>query len=379
MTKKRTKKKSPVKAKASKTKKRPSATKKVILKKKAAPVAKTKKSDEIIGILGGSFNPIHIGHLHIALSVKERLGLSKVVFIPSFASPMREPAGIHPDDRLKMVELAAERYRDDLAVDPIEVKRGGVSYTVDTLKAYNKKYKPENLYFIMGADSFLKFPQWKNFEELLSLANWVVCVRPGAQVSLTSVDLPSGLEQHIVAADERKVVLKSGRTISLVENDPIAVSSSEIRKKIRQGQSVQSLLTPKVHDFILENKLYQRTSPLVSDYKKFTLMCAESALDKKALGLKVYDLSRLSSYTDYSIVCSATSTKHAAAVAEGVIKTVKEEFGINPISVEGLREGRWVLVDFGAAVLHVFEDTLRGHYKIEELWRACPQIQSGAP
>jgi nicotinate-nucleotide adenylyltransferase len=267
------------------------------------------------------------------------MGLDKVILLPSFISPFREPAGVKPEDRLEMVKLAAARYEESLVVDDQEIKRGDVSYTINTLREYNKTHKPQNIHFIMGADSFIKFPQWKDFDELLTLANFVVCQRPGVEANLMGVDLPSGLEQYIAAADRSKVILKSGLEITLVENEPMNVSSTEVRKKIRQGQSVQSLLLPKVHEFIETSKIYQRVSPLVNNYEKFAVLCAEKALDKKALGLKIYDLTGLNTYTDYSIVCSATSTRHAAAIAEGVIQAVKDEIGLKPLIVSGLSVG----------------------------------------
>jgi len=236
-------------------------------------------------------------------------------------------------------------------------------------------YKSENLYFIMGADNFLDFPHWKDFSKLLTLSNFVVTTRPGSTVTLGAVDLPSGLENYVKASDTNIVILSSGRTINLVEIEDVDTSSTEIRKLLRNSHNAQKFLVPSVLEYINDKGLYKRKSPLVDDYRKFSLYCAMQALEKKGLALKIYDMVPKNAYADYSIICSATSTKHASSLADNIMSSVKEEFGLAPISIEGLREGHWVLIDYGAVVIHIFEDAVRGQYNIEGLWQDCEQIQ----
>jgi nicotinate-nucleotide adenylyltransferase len=312
----------------------------------------------------------------MALSVKQRLGLDKVFLVPNLTPPHRSSGGQHPEDRLEMINRSIKNYRDDLECDDREIRRGGISYAVDTLKELNQKYKAENIYFIMGADAFLDFPHWKDFPKLLELSNFVVTTRPGTEFSLDAVDLPAGLENFVKATDANKAILSTGRSITLVQLEDIDISSTEIRKLLRNNHNAQKFLVPSVLEYINEKGLYKRKSPLVEDYREFSFFCSRSALDKKALALKIYDMTRKNAYADYSIICSATSTKHATSIADGIIKTVKDEFGLTPISIEGMREGHWVLIDFGAVVVHVFQDTVRGQYNIEGLWQEdCQQIQ----
>jgi ribosome silencing factor RsfS/YbeB/iojap len=113
----------------------------------------------------------------------------------------------------------------------------------------------------------------------------------------------------------------------------------------------------------------------VGDYRDFSLLCGGLALDKKALDLKIYDMSKKNSYAEYSVICSATSSRHASSIADGILARVKEDIGLAPISLEGMRDGQWVLIDYGAVVVHIFQDAVRAQYKIEDLWRNCPQIQ----
>lgn len=343
--------------------------------KKKTPTKPTRKSSERIGILGGIFNPVHVGHLNAALTVKNKLELDRVILIPSFKPPHREVTGPSPKDRALMLKAAIKPYSDELEVDDIELKRKGVSYTVDTLEAYNKKFKADNLFFIMGADAFWDFPRWKNFEKLIKLAHFVVVSRPGREISLEALDLSPELQPYVKASDRNKAILNSGRTIIRLQLEDKNVSSTEVRKKLRNNGHVRDLVPASVLEIIDKKGFYRKTSPLISDYREFAQFCARKAQDKKALALKVYDMTAENSYTDYSIICSATSTRHAAAVAQNIIDSAKEEFGVIPLSFEGAREGLWVLIDFGAVIIHVFEDAVRAQYNIENLWKNCPQIQ----
>jgi nicotinate-nucleotide adenylyltransferase len=277
----------------------------VVTKKKASLKSSVSAlSNERIGVLGGTFNPIHSGHLNSALTVREVLELDRVLMVPAYNPPHRQLVGPEPEDRLALLKAAVKPYEPELSIDDQEIDRRGTSYSVETLRELNKSHKAENIYFIMGADAFMDFPHWKNFEELLSLANFVVTTRPGAPLSLSAVDLPSGLEQFVKASDQNHVVLSSGRSIIRVDLDDIDISSTELRKKLRNGQSVQKWMPEKVLDIVNERGLYKRSSPLVSDYREFA-----------------------------------------------------------------------ILVDFGAVVIHVFQDVVRQQYHIEDLWRSCPQIQ----
>ena len=335
-----------------------------------------KISNERVGILGGAFNPVHAGHLNAALSVKNELKLDKVILIPAEKSPFREIVGPTSRERLKMIDLAIKAYEPELSSSDLEIERGGTSYTYETLRELGKTYKSKNIFFIMGADNFLEFPKWKNFDELLKLANFVVTTRPGTTLSSDETDLPKDLAVHVKKNEENVLKLKTGMTISFVELDDMDISSTEIRKRLRIDHDVKEFIPPNVLTYVEAQKFYKRTLPLVKDYRDFSIYCATKAIDRKALGVKLYDMTRKNGYADYSMICSATSTRHASSIADGILKSVKEDFGLTPISLEGTREGRWVLIDFGPVVIHVFEDAVRGTYNIEGLWKDNPQFQS---
>ncbi len=318
---------------------------------------------------------MHSGHLNAALTARDKLSLDKVFIVPANIPPHREISGPSPKDRASLVLACIRAYQPELELSEIEIDRGGVSYSFDTLKELNKKYKPENIFFILGADAFAELPKWKNFSKLLELANFAVTTRPGAHVSLEEEDLPEGLGEFVEDYKERSLKLNTDREIIAVELEDIDASSTEIRKLLRAGHDVSKWLPKNVIDLIFEKGFYKRSSPLVADYREFSKFCSLRALDKKALDLKIYDMTKGHAYTEYSVICSATSNRHASSIGDGIIDTVKEEFGLSPISVEGMRDGQWVLVDFGSVVVHIFQDAVRAQYKIEELWRQYPQMQ----
>lgn len=322
-----------------------------------------------IGILGGTYNPIHIGHLNSALTVKAQLDLEKVLIIPANTPPHREiVTGPGAKMRLKLAEIAANIYSPDLEASDLEVIRGGVSYSVDTLKQLIHDEPQGDFYLIMGADTFAGFDTWKDFEEITQLANLVVTSRPGINNPFDRNSWSPALQNLVKESSDKEGVLKSGKKIFFVSLEDIDVSSSEIRKRLRAGHDASSFLSAPVLKFIKSEGLYERGRPFVKDYLEFSKFCASRAEEKKALDLKVYDLEALGGFTDFAVICSGSSGRQTKAIAESIVDGTRQEYGLKPLSVEGLDEGKWVLVDFGATVIHVFEDTVRTQYGIEGLW-----------
>lgn len=187
-----------------------------------------------IGLFGGSFNPVHLGHLMVARAALEELGLDRVSFIPAGQSPFKSDATLAPArQRLCMLRLAlAGETRFD--VDDQETRRRGPSYTVTTARDYARRFPGAELFCLIGADLVAQLPQWREAEFLAALARFVVIMRPG-QVP------PS---------------LPPAYRLQTIRGFPFGVSSSELRDRIRTDRSIDWLTPPAVAEYIRNNRLY---------------------------------------------------------------------------------------------------------------------------
>jgi len=214
-----------------------------------------------LGILGGTFNPIHYGHLAAAEEIRKRLTLDRVLFIPSFLPPHKQEEGVpSAEQRFAMVRLAIAGNPVFVPSD-VEIKRGGRSFTIDTIESLRASYPDAELFFITGLDSFLDIQTWHGWERLLSLCCFVVLSRPGyrfidlqkvgflKQESLTLDRLDQGMLMH--------AEVRSGRFFICLEMIPLHdISSTDIRKRVSRRESIKYLLPEPVETYIIENKLY---------------------------------------------------------------------------------------------------------------------------
>ncbi len=221
-----------------------------------------------IAILGGSFNPIHIGHLSLADEVCVSLGYDKVLFVPTFIPPHKEMGeAASAEARAKMVELACSKdSRFDL--EDCEIKRGGVSYTYDTICFIEEKYKTsEKIGLIIGSDLFQTFYLWKNAESLSKKCNLILASRPFDEeknediLFETSMNRAKGDYQKAKFDGKKEFDIKSEhlfKNATVLKNKIVNVSSTEIRKRIRYGQKFNHLVPSKVFEYIIQGNLYER-------------------------------------------------------------------------------------------------------------------------
>jgi nicotinate-nucleotide adenylyltransferase len=221
-----------------------------------------------LGLLGGSFNPIHNGHLTIAQHVQERLQLSRVLFIPTGDAPHKRDGSLAPANvRLEMVRLAIADH-PLFTVSDIEVRRTGKSYSIDTIRALQHQYGPSTeLFFIIGLDAFLDFPTWREPNELLKLCHFVVVPRPGqsflalAGMTLLPTLEPNGLTGLDTGALNRlDIMIPSSPGVTCLAFPPCPTSSSDIRGRIRDRKSLANVLPLPVESYILQHSLYQEDS-----------------------------------------------------------------------------------------------------------------------
>ncbi len=210
------------------------------------------------GILGGTFNPIHLAHLRIAEEVREACALDQVLFIPAAAPPHKAVAGEIPfAHRLAMIE-AAIADNPDFRVSDLESRRSGKSFSVDTLEILRQADPDGARYFIVGLDSFRDIATWKEFLRLFELAHLVVTARPG-------VELPDPLAALPVAARSdfcydgklKKLRHRSGNTVIFLEETRLDISSTMIRRKVAANQSIRYLVPAPVAAYIAAHGLYR--------------------------------------------------------------------------------------------------------------------------
>ncbi len=217
-----------------------------------------------IGLLGGSFNPIHNGHLHIANYVLQTLSLDKVIFIPAGDPPHKPATSLAPaHHRLEMVKLATAS-SESFEVDAREALSPRVSYSVDTVTQVKKEFPDAELGFIIGLDAFLEFPSWKQATHLLDICHMIVCSRPGttfAQLQefalLPRIPLASLQDLDQQAKTRLDVALPSGSTITLLSVPPSDVSASHIREQIALQHPIGHWLPPSVESYIIQHEVYQ--------------------------------------------------------------------------------------------------------------------------
>jgi len=209
-------------------------------------------------ILGGTFDPVHYGHLRMAEEVKECLRIERVIFIPAANPPHKEEHSFTAaEHRLNMVRLAIEG-NPAFEASEREIQRGGVSYSVETLREIAGEEPDREIHFIVGADSFNEITSWHKYEELFQLANIIVVPRPGYALGQVEDVLPVAVASHF-CYDEARGIYRGdgGRFIRFVETTGMGISASEIRGRVKRGASIRYLLPAPVAEYIEKEGLYR--------------------------------------------------------------------------------------------------------------------------
>ena len=215
---------------------------------------------ERIGLFGGTFNPVHRGHVKAAEIVLSRFRLDKVLFIPSYIPPHKESEDIAlPDHRLEMVKLALGS-NPHFIPNAVEIEARGTSYSILTLNKIGKTYPHADIFFILGIDTFLEIDTWKEYQQVIDRCHFIVISRPGYRLQDARMVLDSEYEEDIFDLSEEVRLSEEmmARKIFLLPIDALDIASSDIRRKIREGTSIEGMVAPLVEKYIKENKLYQK-------------------------------------------------------------------------------------------------------------------------
>ncbi len=200
-------------------------------------------NDKRLGIMGGTFDPVHLGHLCTAEFIYNRLDLEKIIFVPAFIAPHKVGLEFAPAfDRYRMTELATEPYHY-FEVTDIELRRSGVSYTYDTVVELKNQYPGYEMYFIIGADSVPMLNTWHKIRELLTEVTFIAADRPGYGQTIDKVC------EFFGDFAKNKIVL--------LNTPEVDISSTDIRRRVRLGMSIEGLVPAQVEEYILQEHLYR--------------------------------------------------------------------------------------------------------------------------
>ncbi len=214
-----------------------------------------------VALFGGTFDPVHAGHITVAQAAQRRFHLDAIYFIPSARPPHKSQRELMPFvHRYAMVALACADHPSfvpSLVEAPTPGFPSHIFYTIDTVRKFHREHPDDHLYFMVGADQFLEIPTWKNYESLLDACDFIIASRPGFQLNaLRLVIPPEKLGRSAPAPDGNKIVLRKSE-IHLLTTVASHVSSTEIRQRLERKQTIHGLVPARVEEYILSQALYR--------------------------------------------------------------------------------------------------------------------------
>lgn len=313
----------------------------------------------LLGIFGGTFDPVHLGHLNAALQLQETLQFDRVHWVLSARPPHKNQVSASIKQRFKMLELALEPYSEFYA-DDTEIKRQAKSYTIDTIESLQNKFQDFQLCLIIGGDSMQKLSSWHRYQELIEQVNIVVMARPGYELTV-----PEFLQSKLIDSVDELVAAEQSKLL-IFEDTNYDISSTKIRQLLAQQQFdlLPELLPMAVVNYIQTFKPYKMPNMSPEDIKNNVVDAVE---DLKAQDVKVLEIGEISDFADYMVVVSGTSDTHVKAIAREASDKLRK-LNVKPLNEDGAEVGEWVLVDFGDVVLHVMRPEVREYYDLEKLW-----------
>ncbi len=349
---------------------------------------------ERIGVYGGTFNPIHEGHLKAAREVARALSLDRIVFVPSATPPHKSAEDDDPiapaEERFAWVE-AAIRGEPRFEVSDVELAREGKSFTVDTLRLLRERFPGAKLVFVIGHDAFVEMDTWRSPDEVIALADLAVVARPPVEADSLEAWLPDFARERVElevggnGARHRE----AGTRIDVLEIGALDISASQIREDLAQGRDVADQVPAEVLAMLEQSGYYSRVdaAPAPNDVeiaiedeeqaRKLALI-VDAALERNAQEPVALDVRELTSYTDCVLVVTGNSQRQLRAISESVVKALKAA-GDGPLGVEGGSDASWMLIDANDIIVHVFQPDTRELFDIEGLWEDAPRISLALP
>ena len=313
-----------------------------------------------IGLLGGSFNPAHGGHLHISRLALQRLGLDEVWWLVSPQNPLKPVAGMAPfADRLgQAAALAAGDRR--IVVSNIEAAIGS-TYTADTLKTLRRRFPRARFVWLMGGDNLAQFPYWKQWQDIFRTVPIAVFARPGAGLKpLAGPAAGRFARSRLPVTAARRLALMPPPAWVFFHTRLDPRSATRIRaerlqtlKEMRPAVTAQTAaiatLKPRARQALRAPELLRRI--------------IDSLEDGKAEDIMTIDLAGKTTIADYMVIASGRSARQVMSLTDHLEQAIPGR-----IAVEGKSQGDWVLIDAGDVIVHIFRPDIRAYYNLEKMW-----------
>lgn len=213
-----------------------------------------------IALFGGTFDPLHAGHIAVAQAAQRRYHLDAVYFIPSSRPPHKPQRELAPFiHRYAMVALACADnpgFLPSLAEAPSGASAPHAYYSIDTVRRFRREYPADHIYFIVGADQFLEIPTWRHYEALLDSCDFIVASRPGFRMEALRLVIPPEKLGRAASPDSHKIALRK-TAVHLLSTVASHVSSTEVRERLRGGHGIRGLVPPRVEEYIVGQALYR--------------------------------------------------------------------------------------------------------------------------
>ena len=332
-----------------------------------------------VGLLGGTFNPPHIGHLVCAQEALDQLELDRVLFVPVRVPPHKEIEA-EPGVEHRVAMCAAAIAGDPrFAVSRVDADRLGPSFSVDTLRALNAEAPGDDLTFIVGGDMAHSLPTWREPEAVLALAELGVAEREG----VVRADIAERLAGLAGRGRPGALLLDAAdRRLELADPPPRgrrrAAALPRAGLRARLHRTTAALRGPPILGRDMTNPTAQQLSAGTADPAALARLIADYAADKKAIDIAELDLRGVLGFTDFFVICTGNTDRQTKAIHDGIHQGLKKQHGLLPRRVEGLGEARWILMDYLDVVVHVFTPEAREFYRLEQLWGEAPRRAVGA-
>jgi len=212
------------------------------------------KISKSIGIFGGAFDPIHLGHIIPIMELRARYSLDKVIYIPTFISNSKKNIEATPEQRLEMLKISLQNR--ECEIDRREIDNKNISYTIDTLNSITQDFPDYKLIVIIGQDNLVSLPDWKDFEKVLSLCNIIVMNRQTSNDTKQSYKYLEILKNRI-CSDQSVFNNQSNGNIIIEQTTSINITSTDIREKLSRGEPIEGLVDKKLENWLKQNRIYQ--------------------------------------------------------------------------------------------------------------------------